>query len=450
MNFGGEVSYANMADGWAKINKFNVDATGVRWSSKFLATQTYKECMAAEELLPQMTMGPVKPDNWGIGDLADITAHTDNTIVTVTKMGNDFIAATDLPKVNIFDPATLEWVEYIDQSDGKATMSTAHFVPEPGTDNILNYWVKGIPGVWDTLHLIRYPGGDLHNPQDVGSFHLEYETMIHQFSVTEHYAIFMLYPINIDFVCATANLLHNMLECVRWFGDKTDAQIHIFNLETGAHTGPIKTDGVYSTHHINAYESNENDLETIVMDVVIPPWYALKNFTDKDSMLNTPDTGANENLFKITRYQIDVKNRHVFSSDWKDAFPGAQPFYNQFDFPKVNPNYYGYSYCYAYGQALVENYRQYLVKKNLCTTDHEIQDKIWYKENHYSGEPMFIPRPGATEEDDGVVMVIVLDGTTELSYLMLLDGQTFETIAEARMDTHIPMSIHGTWVDEIY
>ena len=63
---------------------------------------------------------------------------------------------------------------------------------------------------------------------------------------------------------------------------------------------------------------------------------------------------------------------------------------------------------------------------------------------------MFIPRPGATEEDDGVVMVIVLDGTTELSYLMLLDGQTFETIAEARMDTHIPMSIHGTWVDEIY
>ena len=29
MDFGGKVSYANMADGWAKINKFNVDATGV-------------------------------------------------------------------------------------------------------------------------------------------------------------------------------------------------------------------------------------------------------------------------------------------------------------------------------------------------------------------------------------------------------------------------------------
>lgn len=93
-------------------------------------------------------------------------------------------------------------------------------------------------------------------------------------------------------------------------------------------------------------------------------------------MLNTPDTGANENLFKITRYEIDVKNKHVFSFDWANTFPGAQPYYNQFDFPKVNPNYYGYSYCFAYGQALVENYRQYLVKKNLCVTDHNIEDKV--------------------------------------------------------------------------
>ena len=75
--------------------------------------------------------------------------------------------------------------------------------------------------------------------------------------------------------------------------------------------------------------------------------------------------------------------------------------------------------------------------------------QVWWKENHYTGEPFFVPRPGATEEDDGIVIVIAFDGVTELSYLLLLDGQTFETVAEARLDTYIPMSIHGNWFPEI-
>ena len=35
------------------------------------------------------------------------------------------------------------------------------------------------------------------------------------------------------------------------------------------------------------------------------------------------------------------------------------------------------------------------------------------------------------------------------SYLMMLDGQTFEKIAVAPLPEIVPMSIHGTWVPEI-
>ena len=35
---------------------------------------------------------------------------------------------------------------------------------------------------------------------------------------------------------------------------------------------------------------------------------------------------------------------------------------------------------------------------------------------------MFIPRPGAEKEDDGVVLVTVLNGETEQSYLLMLGG----------------------------
>merc|ERR550519_2633237 len=387
-----------MADGWAKISKFNVDSTGVRVSSKFLKTETYRDCDAAREIVPQMTMGPVlsedgSGDGWGMGDLAEIASHTDNTIVTITKMGSEFIAFTDLPKVNIFSPSTLEWIGYYDPKLD-STMSTAHWAPEPGTNNMLNYHIKGVPGVWETLHL-----------------------------------------------------LHNMLECVRWHGDNTDSLVYAVNLKTGETTSPMKTEAFYSTHHINAYEVTENELDTVVVDLVIPPWYALTNFTDKEAMLNTEDTGSMENLFEIRRYQIDLTNEQVFSSSWENNAAEAQPYYNQFDFPKVNPNYYGRHYCYAYGQAIVDVRRQYLVKKNVCDST---EDKIWYKEEHYSGEPIFIPNPDGSSEDDGVLLVIVLDGATQLSYLLLLDGQSFETLAEARLETFIPMSIHGSWFDEIF
>lgn len=82
-------------------------------------------------------------------------------------------------------------------------------------------------------------------------------------------------------------------------------------------------------------------------------------------MLNAEDTGSMENLFEIRRYQIDIENEQVrlmyiqtcqlesfqsfytfcrfkaFFSSWENNAAEAQPYYNQFDFPKVNPNYYG-------------------------------------------------------------------------------------------------------------
>merc|ERR1712212_369266 len=237
-DFGGNLRYGNMADGWAKISKFNVDSSGVRLSSKFLKTDTYRDCEESREIVPQMTMGPVlnedgSGDNWGAGDIPEISSHTDNTIVTITKMGNEFIASTDLPKVNIFSPTSLEWIGYYDPKLS-STMSTAHWAPEPGTNNMLNYHIKGVPGVWETLHLYRYPEGSLHIPEEIGKgFHIPYSTMIHQFSVTENYAIFFLYPISIDMGCATMHLLHNMLECVKWHGDNTESLIFAVNLKTG-------------------------------------------------------------------------------------------------------------------------------------------------------------------------------------------------------------------------
>jgi len=446
-DFGGEKQYANVADGWAKINKFNIRNTGVQMTSKFLKTPTYQKCDEAHEIIPHITLGPVIPDDWTLGDLNEISSNVaDNTIVTTTKMGEEFIASTDLPIVNIFNITTLNHIQVYDPKL-HSTQSCAHWRKEPGTNNILNFHVKGTPGVWETLHLYRYPDGDLHHPVEIGSFHLTHSTMIHMFGVSENYAIFFIYPVSIDMVCGMEHLLHNLLACLKWKGDDISTDIIVMNLHTGDVTSHTKTAGLYATHHINAYEIVENGVEHLVVDLVRSPWYAMTNFTDRETMLNYEDTGIMTNLFNITRYTIDLRNPSVTAvkeSSWPNEL--GIPYINQFDFPLINPEYEGKHYCFAYGQAIVETYRQYLVKKNICESS---QDKVWYEENHYTAEPIFIPRPGAEEEDDGVVLVVVMNGFTEESYLLMLDGKTFEKIAVALLPEIVPMSIHGTWVPEI-
>jgi carotenoid cleavage dioxygenase-like enzyme len=36
--------------------------------------------------------------------------------------------------------------------------------------------------------------------------------------------------------------------------------------------------------------------------------------------------------------------------------------------------------------------------------------QLWQAPGHYPGEPIFVARPGARQEDDGILLVVVLDG----------------------------------------
>lgn len=254
LSFGGEKQYGSLLDGWAKINKFHVKPEGVTMSSKFLKTATYKKCEEKGDIVPHVTLGPVIPDTWGITDLPEIARNlADNTIVMVVKMGDEYIASTDLPNVNVFNITTLEWKENYDPGFGSSS-STSHWRHEPGTDNMLNIHITGVPGVREHLHLYRYPGGDLRHPQEVGSFLLPHSTMIHMFSVSENYAIIFVYPVGINSVCVVKHLIHHILECMDWSGDTQATDIYVMSLKTGEVVSHTKTQGSYSAHHVNAFE----------------------------------------------------------------------------------------------------------------------------------------------------------------------------------------------------
>ncbi|KAH8881041.1 hypothetical protein GQ53DRAFT_889010 [Thozetella sp. PMI_491] len=62
-------------------------------------------------------------------------------------------------------------------------------------------------------------------------------------------------------------------------------------------------------------------------------------------------------------------------------------------------------------------------------------------------EPIFIQRPGAKDEDDGVVLTIVVDREGTHSVLVALDGRTFEEVARAHMPQVYGLGPHGTFIE---
>ena len=64
------------------------------------------------------------------------------------------------------------------------------------------------------------------------------------------------------------------------------------------------------------------------------------------------------------------------------------------------------------------------------------------------GEPVFVPRPGACREDDGVLLTLVLDAARGLSALVVLDATTLEERARAVAPHAVPAGFHGEfWGD---
>ncbi len=52
-------------------------------------------------------------------------------------------------------------------------------------------------------------------------------------------------------------------------------------------------------------------------------------------------------------------------------------------------------------------------------------------------------RPGARDEDDGVLLSVVLDAERETSHLLVLDARDLTELARAEAPHHIPYGFHG-------
>lgn len=65
----------------------------------------------------------------------------------------------------------------------------------------------------------------------------------------------------------------------------------------------------------------------------------------------------------------------------------------------------------------------------------------------FTGEPIIVPRPGGTEEDDAWVITLVYRTEAHRSDLVVLDARDLSTVCVLALPHHVPPGFHGTWIE---
>ncbi|MFE9247386.1 carotenoid oxygenase family protein [Streptomyces sp. NPDC007088] len=258
--------------------------------------------------------------------------------------------------------------------------------------------------------------------------------MMHDFALTEKYVVLVDMPITFDGAAAGAgapvpyvwNEAHPMRVgvlpraggTVRWFG----------------------VDPLFYSHTLNAYDQGGS----VVVDFAsMPaPFYAAGRGAGGPSATGAP---------ALDRWTIDLRAGRVGRTRLDDLPQ---------EFPRVDERLVSRRHRYGYTASAAEMWRAYawsgtvvpdegftncLVKQDLSRGSRQVHR---FPRGAAASEPVFVPRRGGRDEDDGYVLSYVHDPDRGASDLVILSAQDFtgRPLARVHLPGRVPLGFHGSWV----
>ena len=248
--------------------------------------------------------------------------------------------------------------------------------------------------------------------------------MMHDWNITRNYVVFMDLPIvsDMDLAVTTGSPFGFKPECGARLGvmprDGNNSDVRWFDI-----------DPCFVFHSFNSFEEGNK----IVLYVSRQQEAMVGGFKDI--------YGGETTVARLWRWVIDLDTGTVSEEQLDD---GAC------DFPRVNDNRIGLHSDFGYCMQIktdVENltFGENLFKYKLDTgerIDHHLGNNV------AGGEPVFAPKPGSTEEDEGWILSLVHERETRCSKLVIIDAQSFdkEPVAEVIIPQRVPYGAHGSWI----
>ncbi|MDJ0597389.1 MAG: carotenoid oxygenase family protein [Crocosphaera sp.] len=409
----------------------------VHFRNRFVRTEGYVQEQNSGEMLYRGVFGTQKPGGW-LNNVFDVKVkNIANT--NVIYWGKKLLALWEAAEPYRLDPKTLETVgiDYLDGVLNSGDSISAHpcFDPASKLNNgepcLVNFSIK--PGLSSKITIYEFaPNGSLlsRHSHTVPGF-----SFIHDFAITPNYCLFLQNPV-------TFNPFPYILgfkgagECVDFHPKKPSKLIIIPRTSPDEKMKTLEINSGFVFHHVNAFEEGNN----IYLDSI--SYQSLPQVQ--------PDTDYKETDFErldpgqIYRFKINL-DRETVNKEMLES--------RCCEFPYINPNNIGRNYRYLFtGTAHNDQGNaplQAILKLDLLTGKKQIHS---FAPQGYVGEPIFVPKPNATSEDQGWVLVMIYDGHKHRSDIVILDGENLEKepIATLHLKHHIPYGLHGNWTSEVF
>lgn len=248
-------------------------------------------------------------------------------------------------------------------------------------------------------------------------------SMIHDMSITEHYAVIFDLPVTLDLDLA---LSRKASFPFRW------------NPDYGARVGLLPRDGAadeivwcdvglcYVFHPLNAYEDSDGG---VVIDVC-----RYDKMFDRDVLGPSGDSKPT-----LDRWTIDPASRRVTEERVDDRIH---------EFPQVRADRVARQHRFGYTVGLGDG----LVPGANYKTDYQTGEAVFHDHGpgRGSGEAVFVPDPDGSAEDDGWLMSYVHDENVNGAELVILDARDLgrAPLARVPLPQRVPYGFHGNWVPD--
>lgn len=415
-------AYNHWFDGLAMLHRFDFASRRVSYSSRFLQSRAYTEALQKQRI-SRPEFGTMPRFN-----LFERVAHwmrpllTDNCNVSVSKIGEDIVALTETPRPTLLDPRTLtasghyEYGEHV-----RGALSIAHPHLDYGRHCHYTYVLEF--GKTSRYHIVRI---DAHTgqPSILTSIAAKTPAYIHTIGMSERHLVLAEFPLVVNPLRLRFSS-EPFIRNYRW-QPQSGTRFHVIDKETGEVTRVAQARAFFAFHHVNAFDSGNE----IVVDMVA--------FQDADIIDQLYLSRLRSQVIlsdgKLTRFRIgphgDVREEPLSDS--------------AIELPRIHYRRHAglpYRYVYAAGNEAPGQFFDNLVKLDL----KRAASRTWRDTSCYPGEPVFVSRPDAKEEDDGVVLSVVLDAKRRASFLLIADASTFDEVARVQLPQVVTFGFHGNF-----
>ncbi|KAK3763667.1 hypothetical protein RRG08_051189 [Elysia crispata] len=475
----GPTAWNHFFDGFAVLQRWTISDSEVTFQTSVLDSEDYKKCAKHRRLVGQ-GVGSSFPDPCETifgrlfnSFLPSSAPASDNTNVNLMEFGDRLFALTESPAINEINPDSLTVKEKSMIKDYVAVhLGTAH--PHKLKDGSIIFYGTNMNYKQAYNFIAIPPQSDpskspFADAKIIAAAPSRWKMSIsytHSFGMTQNYFVHFEQPLAVNLpraVLLKPLRLKRGDVLVPFEGESLD--IMLVSRSTGERL-PITykaPEGVVF-HFINCYEESNfvicdacfypkgaKAVQRLYFDLILEDAKARIDFNFKYARFVLPQSldGAEEGKNLVTL--PDTTAKAFLEKDSENVVCVSPEYFGDnliADLPSINYDYNGVKHRYAYTTTNICSTQRVLAKFDVVeksTKTYEVN------ENYLPGEPVFVARPGATEEDDGVVLsTIVAANSTVQSYLVVLDAKTFQEVARANLPLEQKMSFtfHGIFTDK--